>query len=135
MIESTNDFSCLFNHRFLIFTNRHCSSLESSNISSLTDRISKETYRNACFKITHLNFSLYCRITLQSRNSYQIHKIETQLIKFRNLRLNKNSRLSRIKSRSKIIQSHFDYILTYFSGLSILSVKACPSASKTNILS
>ena len=36
------------------------------NISSLTDRISEEPYRDAGFKITHLDFGFHCRVTLQA---------------------------------------------------------------------
>ena len=86
MVETAYNLTCLFNHRFLVFSHRNSSSLECCNIGSLADRIGKET----CFEVTHLDFSLHRRITLQARYGYQIHKIEAQFIEFRNLRLNKD---------------------------------------------
>ena len=113
IVEAAYDLTGLFNHRFLIFTGRNCRSLKSSNVSSLADRISKETDRNTCFEITHLYFSLHRRITLQAGYCNQVHKIEAQFIEFRNLRLDENSGLCRIQSGSQIVKSNFDHVLTH----------------------
>ena len=42
MVETAYNLTCLFNHRFLVFSHRNSSSLECCNIGSLADRISKK---------------------------------------------------------------------------------------------
>ncbi len=64
IIEAANDFASLFNHRFLVFAYGNGCGFESCDICCLADGVCKETYRNACLKVAHLNFSLYGRVTL-----------------------------------------------------------------------
>ena len=87
--------------------------MERGNIRRLADRIGKKAHRNACLKITHLNFRLHGRIPLQPGNGNQIHIIKRKLAQFRNLGLNKKSGLCRIKPAGQIIQRHFNNILTH----------------------
>ena len=117
MIETTYNFTGLLNHRLLIFTHRNGSCFESGNISSLTDRISEEPYRDAGFKITHLDFGFHCRVTLQAWHCDQIHIIESQFAQFGNLRLDKDGGLHRVQTDSHIIKRHLNHILTHLLGI------------------
>ena len=65
-VELMDDFPGLLNHGRLVLTYRNSSRLESGNIGSLTDRISKKSHRDASFKVMHLDFGFHRRITLQT---------------------------------------------------------------------
>ena len=64
IVETADDFTSLFEHRFLVFTDGDGGCPEGSNVRSLTDRISEESYRDACLKVTHLYFWFHSRVTL-----------------------------------------------------------------------
>ena len=108
------DFFTLLDHRHLIFTNRYMRCTESCDICCLTDWITEETNRNACLKITHLNFSFNGRVTLHTCNRNKVHIIKSQFCQFRYHRLNKDCRFCRIDPACQIIQCNLNDILTYF---------------------
>ena len=63
MIEFMNYFLCLLKHRKLIFSHWNYICVKSSDVSSLTYRITEEPYRNRCLKISHLYFTFYSWIS------------------------------------------------------------------------
>ena len=112
-VEAAYDFTGLFNHRFLIFANGNGGGAKRRDVRSLADRVGEEPHRNTCFKVAHLDFRLYRRVTLQARYGDKVHIIECQFAQFRNLRLDKDGTLRRIQSASQIVESYFDNVLTY----------------------
>ena len=108
------DFFTLLDHRHLIFTNRYMRCTESCDICCLTDWITEETNRNACLKVTHLNFSFNGRVTLHTCNRNKVHIIKSQFCQFRYHRLNKDCRFCRIDPACQIIQCNLNDVLTYF---------------------
>ena len=126
IVETTNDFACLFQHWFLIFAHRDSCCLESGNVRSLADGVGEETYWDAGVEVAQLNFCLYCRITLQAAYGHHIHEVKTQFAQFGNLRLNEDSAFCRVQSACQIVKRHFDNILTYlFRVVHIVSQCLC----------
>ena len=116
-----HDFLTLLQHRQLVLAYRHYGRTEGSNVGSLADRIAEEAGRNACFKVTHFDFILNGRVTLQTGYSYQVHIVEGQLGKLRYHGLNEKGRFSRIKAACQIIQGYLDDVLTHlFRMLSVV---------------
>ena len=104
----------LLEHWKLIFANRNSSSAECSDICSLADWIAEESNRDACLKITHLDFRFNCRITLYTCHSNKVHIIESKLCKLRNHGLDKDSGFLRINAACKIIQGDLKDVLANF---------------------
>ena len=133
------NLSCLLDHRSLIYSYRYSRSSESSYIRSLAYRICEESHRNtllvlslivfAVRKTSELDLLFHSRIPLKPLNSNKIHIIERELTQFRNLRLNENCNLLRIKSCRKVIQSHLYDILTYLFRIICI---VCQSLSISN---
>ena len=116
-----HDFLALLQHRQLVFAYRHYSSAEGGDICSLADRVAEEAGRNACFKVTHFDFILNGRVTLQTGYGDQIHIVEGQLGQLRYHGLDEKGRFSRIKAACQIIQCYLDDVLTYlFRVLSVV---------------
>ena len=92
-----DDLLALLKHRKLIFTYRYMGCTKGSNIGSLTDRIAEKAYRDAGFKITHLNLRFNGRITLYTCYSNQIHIIKGKFCQLRDHGLDKNIGFFRIK--------------------------------------
>ena len=81
-IELSYNLLGLLQHGKLIFTDRNGSCLEGCDISSLADRVGKESNRYAGFKVSHLDFRFNGRVTLQSGNSNQIHIVKSKFSQF-----------------------------------------------------
>ena len=113
-IKLSYDLFCLLQHRKLIFPYRNRRRLKRGDIRRLTDRICKESDRDARFKITHLDLWFHRRIPLQTWYRHQIHIVERQFAKFRNLRLDKQRRFLRIQTARKIVQRNLNDILAHF---------------------
>ena len=120
-VKLVHDFLTLLQHRQLVLAYRHYGRTEGGDICSLADRIAEEAGRNACFKITHFDFILNGRVTLQTGYSDQVHIVEGQLGQLRHHGLNEKGRFSRIKAAGQIIQRYLDDVLTYlFRMLSVV---------------
>ena len=63
-VEFVYDLSGLFDHGQLVTTYGNGGRLESGNIGSLADGISEKSHRDAGFEVTHLNLTLYGRVSL-----------------------------------------------------------------------
>ena len=85
-----HDLAALFDHWHLVFANRNGGSLECGDIGCLADRVAEEADRNACLKVTHLDFSLYGWVSLHTGNGNQVHIVEGKLSELRNHRLDEN---------------------------------------------
>ena len=84
-VEFVYDLTALFDHRKLILTYRYSRCLKRCDICCLADRISKESYRNTCFKITHLDLRFNCWVSLKTGYRNQIHIIKRKFCQFRYL--------------------------------------------------
>ena len=83
-VELSYYLSGLLDHRLLVFTCRNDCALECGDVSSLADRVAEESHGQSVLEISHLDFRLYRRISLESRYRYQIHVIECELCQLRN---------------------------------------------------
>ena len=84
-VEFVYDFTALFDHRKLILTYRYSRCLKRCDICCLADRISKESYRNTCLKITHLNLRFNRWVSLKTGYRNQIHILKRKFCQFRYL--------------------------------------------------
>ena len=111
MVKTPDNLTCLLDHGKLILPYRHSGGFECCDIRGLADGISKKSHRNAGLKVAHLDLIFHRRISLKARHGYQIHIVERQFRKLRNLRLNEHGGLCRVQAAGKVIQSHFDNVL------------------------
>ena len=79
-----HDLTALLDHRHLVLASRNSGGLECGDIGRLADRVGKETYWNACFKVTHLDLRFNGWVSLKTGNGNQIHIVETELGQLRN---------------------------------------------------
>ena len=112
-IEFVDDLLCLLDHRHLILSNRNGRCLECSDVGCLADRVGEESNRDARLKVSHLDLRFYGWVSLQSGNRNEIHIIKRKLAQFRNLRLDKDGALFRIKSAGKVIQCYLQNVLAH----------------------
>ena len=97
----------------LILANRYMGCAECCDIGCLTDWVAEETNRDACLEVTHLNLSLYSRVTLYTRNGNKVHIIECKLRQFRDHGLDEDRCLLRVKSTCEVIKCNLHDVLTY----------------------
>lgn len=109
-----HDFAALFQHRFLVFANRHARRMESRNIGSLADRIAEEAQRYAGIKVLLFDFGLDGRVALHAGYRDKIHIISRQFKKCRHQGLYKNRSFFGVDSYTQIIECYLQYVLTYF---------------------
>ena len=108
-----NDFTALFQHRFLVFAYRYGCSMECGNICGLADWIAEETDRYTGFKILLLDFRLNGRIALYAGYGNQVHVVYRQFSQSRNLGLNENGGFGWVNAYCQIVQSYLHNVLAY----------------------
>src|SRR5574344_1554024 len=96
-IELMDDFIRLFDHRSLVFSDRNQIRIECRDICSLADRVAEESGRDGITEILLGKFRLDGRIPLQTGKSDQIEIVAGKFRKFRDLGLDEDGGLVRIK--------------------------------------
>ena len=112
-IKLTDNFPCLFQHRFLILPRGNGGCHKAGNISCLAHRIAKEPGQNARFKVFLLDFCFHRRISFKSCHGNQIHIVHSEFRQCRYEGLNENAGLFRIDAYREVIQCHLEYIFTH----------------------
>ena len=114
LIEATYEFTRHLKHRLLILTYGNGGRFEKRDVGSLRNGIAEESEGHAlALEATHLDLCLHRRVALNATHRDKVHQIGSELCQLRDLALDEEYALLRIKPGGKVVESHLDDVLAY----------------------
>ena len=110
-VEAADDFVGLFDHRDLVFANRHDGGLESGDVGSLRGRIGQEARRNVAFKTALADFVLDGGVALQPGYRYEVEVVRRQFGQFRHQALDEYGGFGRVDADGQIVERHLQDVV------------------------